>query len=205
MAEMLLAEAAAALGVSVDTIRRRVKRGEFQHHTDGQGRIVVHLADVAGQMPGNAQHAAMQTAEHVLGDAAHVAEQVAEQHWAVAEQSAVQARAEGLQDALDAARSEVSFLRGELRRRDEAHTAELQRREESAEREREQHATEREALHARLHEALTALAMQRVLPSGDASPLGYEAGAPNSSAGTPSHQTGTSRPWWAFWRRSRSA
>ena len=45
MAEMLLVEAAAALGVSVDRVRPRVKAGELAHHKNPQGRIVVHLAD----------------------------------------------------------------------------------------------------------------------------------------------------------------
>jgi chromosome segregation ATPase len=181
MADMLLAEAAAALGVSVDTIRRRVKRGELAHHTDSQGRIVVHLANSVEQMPSSAQHAAVQAAEQMLGTAEQVAEQVAEQRWAAAEHGAMQSRLEGLQQALDLALSETSFLRDELRRRDQ-----------QAEREREQHAQERDALHQRLHEALAALAIQRALPSGKATT-------------TPNPPATASPLWWVFWRRWRSS
>jgi excisionase family DNA binding protein len=188
MPEMRLPEAAAALGVSVDTIRRRVKRGELAHHTDGQGRIVVHLGDAAVQVPSNghgaAEHlpsAAVQAAEQLLGiaeqTAEHAAEHVAGQRLAAAEQAAGQARLEGIQAQLDAAQSEVSFLRDELRRRDEL-----------AEREREQHQAEREALHARLHEALAALALQRALPSGEPPAAAVPQAAPEPP-----------RPWWARW------
>lgn len=183
---MLLAEAAATLGVSVDTIRRRVKRGELASHTDSQGRIVVHLAAAAEYLPSNshgaAEHlpsAAVQAAEQLLGiaeqTAEHAAQQVAGQRLATAEQAAQQARVDGLQAQLDSAQSEVSFLRDELRRRDD-----------QFEREREQYAHEREALHTRLHEALTALAMQRVLPQASVQVSVEEPVAPRL-------------PWWRRW------
>ncbi len=38
---MTATQAAAALGVSADTVRRRVRRGEFSAHRDGQGRLLV--------------------------------------------------------------------------------------------------------------------------------------------------------------------
>src|SRR5688500_2438517 len=142
MAELLLVEAAAALGVSVDTIRRRVKRGELAAHADGQGRLLVALPDDAMQPPSTASSAA----EHAPSSAVQAAEQVLSSAQHDAQQrlaDAQQARLEALRDQLDAAQSEVSFLRDELRRRDDGH-----------EREREQ-------WHERLHEALAALAMQR--------------------------------------------
>ncbi len=178
MAELLLVEAASALGVSVDTIRRRVKRGELHAHADSQGRFLVVLPD-AGQMPS----AAVQAAEQLLSTAEQVAEQVVEQHLDGAEHAAMQARLEGLRDQLGAAQSEVSFLRDELRRRDDAHAAEVQRREEAHEREREQ-------WHARLQEALAALAMQqRAL----AAPIDVAPSTPTPAA------IEKPQPWWQRW------
>jgi excisionase family DNA binding protein len=40
-----LAEAAAHLGVSVDTLRRRIRRGELEAAKDERGRYVVEVAD----------------------------------------------------------------------------------------------------------------------------------------------------------------
>jgi excisionase family DNA binding protein len=45
VAEVSIAEAAASLGVSVDTIRRRIKRGELVAELDGKGRYVVRLGE----------------------------------------------------------------------------------------------------------------------------------------------------------------
>jgi hypothetical protein len=176
MAEMLLAEAAAAFGVSVDTIRRRVRRGDLEHHTDNQGRIVVRLDAPAQQIPSNG-HTAAAT---VPSAARQATEHVAEQRLADAEHAARQARLEGLRDQLDAAQSEVAFLRATLGLRDE----ELRRRDEQHEREREQ-------WHERLHEALAALAMQRALPQ----PTEATVPAPEPSVPT------DKRPWWRRWWR----
>jgi excisionase family DNA binding protein len=38
---MTIAESAAALGVSVDTVRRRIKQGRLEAHTDPSGRVMV--------------------------------------------------------------------------------------------------------------------------------------------------------------------
>jgi len=41
MAELTISEAAVALGVSVDTIRRKIKRGELRARQDNKGRYMV--------------------------------------------------------------------------------------------------------------------------------------------------------------------
>ncbi|GEM_PF-665111 len=41
MAELTITEAAAALGVSVDTVRRRIKSGEMEAHQDSRGKYLV--------------------------------------------------------------------------------------------------------------------------------------------------------------------
>ncbi|HLC23673.1 MAG TPA: helix-turn-helix domain-containing protein, partial [Dehalococcoidia bacterium] len=41
MAELTISEAAVALGVSVDTIRRKIKRGELRARQDNKGRYLV--------------------------------------------------------------------------------------------------------------------------------------------------------------------
>lgn len=41
MADLTISEAAAALGVSVDTIRRKIKRGELTAHQDSRGKYLV--------------------------------------------------------------------------------------------------------------------------------------------------------------------
>ena len=48
MAELTIREAADALGVSVDTIRRRVRRGELAARRDARGWILVDMADALG-------------------------------------------------------------------------------------------------------------------------------------------------------------
>ncbi len=48
MAELTIRDAADALGVSVDTIRRRVRRGEFVSRRDARGWILVELPDAIG-------------------------------------------------------------------------------------------------------------------------------------------------------------
>jgi excisionase family DNA binding protein len=45
MPEMTMAEAAETLGISLDTIRRRVRRGELPHRRDERGRNVVNITD----------------------------------------------------------------------------------------------------------------------------------------------------------------
>lgn len=45
MPSLPLAEAAALLGVSVDTVRRRIRRGELEAAKDERGRYVVEVAD----------------------------------------------------------------------------------------------------------------------------------------------------------------
>lgn len=45
MREVSISQAAALLGVSTDTIRRRIRRGELQARQDGRGRLLVLLAD----------------------------------------------------------------------------------------------------------------------------------------------------------------
>ncbi len=177
-----LVDAAARLGLTPEALRKRLQRGSLDgYKRDGQWYAwlpgaVAGRQDAAGHdgLPRqDTPPAAVQTRQDSHQDTAAVAAAITSE--------------------LDTLKSEVSFLRDELRRRDEAHAVEIQRRDESAEREREQHAQEREALHARLHEALTALALARALPSGAAeraTAQAFEAAAP------------APRPWWAFWRRS---
>jgi excisionase family DNA binding protein len=45
--EMTIAEAAASLGVSVDTVRRRIKQGVFESRTDPAGRRMVFMQGTA--------------------------------------------------------------------------------------------------------------------------------------------------------------
>jgi len=99
------------------------------------------------------------------------------------ERDVLMARVEGLPGTLDAAQSEVSFLRDGLGRG-----------EEQAERELELVTQEREALHARLHEALAALALVRALPSPTTD---VETRAPEVP--TPTHS-----PWWRRWWRRKA-
>ena len=65
MAELTISEAAAALGVSVDTIRRKIKRGELRAHQDNKGRYLVAVetprlvgAPPVASVPGNAAETA---------------------------------------------------------------------------------------------------------------------------------------------------
>jgi excisionase family DNA binding protein len=55
MTEMTIREAADALGVSMDTIRRRVRRGEFASRRDARGWVLVELPDTLGST--SAMHA----------------------------------------------------------------------------------------------------------------------------------------------------
>lgn len=48
MAELSISEAAAALGVSVDTIRRKIKRGEMQAEQDEHGKYMVKVKAADG-------------------------------------------------------------------------------------------------------------------------------------------------------------
>lgn len=52
MAELGLSEAATALGVSADTIRRRIKRGELQSRRTAEGRVLVTMPDDIDQADG---------------------------------------------------------------------------------------------------------------------------------------------------------
>jgi hypothetical protein len=69
MADRTLAEAATTLGVSVETIRRRVKRGQLASHHDADGHLWIHLADPARQASVNGQASGSQGASHRLPDA----------------------------------------------------------------------------------------------------------------------------------------
>jgi excisionase family DNA binding protein len=177
MAELLITEAADRLGVSVDTIRRRIRAGALSHRRDARGRWLVEVEDVPRQnggattaLPGHAQAEPTQPAGGAL--------------WAPAPVGSVP-----MQELIDTLQSEVSYLRELVRTRDE----DLRRRDELLDHEREQYAQEREALHARLHEALGALAMQRALSSG----------APEPAAAPPPNGTPAPRPWWRFWWHPR--
>jgi hypothetical protein len=68
MADCTLAEAATTLGVSVETIRRRVKRGQLASHHDAAGHLWIHLPDPARQPSVNGQAPASQGASHRLPD-----------------------------------------------------------------------------------------------------------------------------------------
>lgn len=46
MPELTIPEAAAALGISVDTVRRRLKRGQLQSRQDDRGRLLVQVEAV---------------------------------------------------------------------------------------------------------------------------------------------------------------
>ncbi len=65
MTTMTISEAAVALGVSADTVRRRVQRGELQATQDERGRMVVSLDGLPEweePVPGNASARAMELA-----------------------------------------------------------------------------------------------------------------------------------------------
>src|SRR4051794_16675351 len=62
MPALLLPEAAAALGVSVDTIRRRVRKGQLVATHDAEGRLLVEVPP-ARYAPADAMQDAIQTAE----------------------------------------------------------------------------------------------------------------------------------------------
>lgn len=47
MAELHIRQAADQLGVSVDTVRRRIRRGELPARRDSRGRLLVDMANVA--------------------------------------------------------------------------------------------------------------------------------------------------------------
>ncbi|MBI2858587.1 MAG: excisionase family DNA-binding protein [Chloroflexi bacterium] len=51
MAELTISEAAAALGVSVDTVRRKIKRGEMQAHQDPRGKYLVQVDETEVERP----------------------------------------------------------------------------------------------------------------------------------------------------------
>jgi hypothetical protein len=69
MADCTLAEAATTLGVSVETIRRRVKRAQLASHHDAAGHLWIHLTDPARQPSVNGQTPVSQGARHRLPDA----------------------------------------------------------------------------------------------------------------------------------------
>ncbi len=56
MPAVTVAQAAAALGVSTDTVRRRVQRGQLQESRDARGRLLVDLTGIAaiGPLPASA-------------------------------------------------------------------------------------------------------------------------------------------------------
>src|SRR3954454_12586556 len=62
MPALLLPEAAAVLGVSVDTIRRRVRRGQLAATHDAEGRVLVEVP-AARQASADAVQASLQSAE----------------------------------------------------------------------------------------------------------------------------------------------
>ncbi len=64
MAEMTIAEAAATLGVSPETIRRRVRRGELPSRKDERGR---YLVDVAVGLPPPSAAASNDATLHAAG------------------------------------------------------------------------------------------------------------------------------------------
>jgi hypothetical protein len=167
-----LVDAAARLGLTPEALRKRLQRGSIDgYKRDGQWFAWLPAA-IAGRQ-----------------DMPSATIQPQQDTW----QETTSSLYAALASELDTLKGEVSFLRDELRRRDDVHTAEQRRRDEIAEQEREQHAAERDALHARLHEALTAFALVRVLPSGE-----------EERATVPASEAPSSpRPWWQFWRRER--
>jgi excisionase family DNA binding protein len=65
MAEVTIAQAAATLGVSDDTIRRRIKAGELDAREDERGRKLVTLPDETPPTATAADGASTTTANHV--------------------------------------------------------------------------------------------------------------------------------------------
>jgi excisionase family DNA binding protein len=66
MSALLLPEAAAVLGVSVDTVRRKIRKGQLTAAHDTEGRVLVEVPPAmhpAGQPPADAMQAAVQAAE----------------------------------------------------------------------------------------------------------------------------------------------
>ncbi len=102
MAEVPLTDAAAALGVSVETIRRRVKRGQLAARHDGEGRVWITLPDTARQETGPC------LATATPGDGHCQAED---------QQGVLHAMLDATQRELETVKGEVAFLRDELRRR----------------------------------------------------------------------------------------
>jgi hypothetical protein len=53
MPDLSLAEAASTLGISVETVRRRIKRGQLASHHDAEGHVLVTVPGSDGQMAVN--------------------------------------------------------------------------------------------------------------------------------------------------------
>lgn len=82
MAEVTIAQAAATLGVSDDTIRRRIKAGELGAREDERGRKLVTLPDETPPTATAADGASTGTANHVqewLADVRAERDRLAEQ------------------------------------------------------------------------------------------------------------------------------
>lgn len=82
MAEVTIAQAAASLGVSDDTIRRRIKAGELDAREDERGRKIVTLPDEPPSAATATDGASTSTANHIqewLADVRAERDRLAEQ------------------------------------------------------------------------------------------------------------------------------
>lgn len=105
MAGLSVAEAAATLGISVDTVRRRIKRGELETTKARDGRLVV-LVDVAAAPDRDSG-----TGTHESGDVAQLRADLA-QALAVLEET--QRHRDDLADMVSTLREEVSALHRQI-------------------------------------------------------------------------------------------
>ena len=114
MAELTISEAAVALGVSVDTIRRKIKRGELRARQDNKGRYLVAVeapargaAPAVAGAPGNAAETA-----RLRLDLEHAEAMVAElRHQREVLEGELQGARQAMQDAATE-RSELRRLLG---------------------------------------------------------------------------------------------
>jgi excisionase family DNA binding protein len=109
MPELSMREAAGALGVSLDTVKRRVRRGDLPARRDGRGWWLVQVPDTAPEAPPQAAP----DADVVQGLLAHITELTRHLDEAAKERAELRrllAHAMQAQTALQALTGEVTSL-----------------------------------------------------------------------------------------------
>lgn len=179
MPELLLRDAANHLGVSLDTMRRRVRRGDLPARRDGRGRLLVTIEMVPpASAPGDTGDG--QVPRHASGGkGAAPGRAYAGLLGTEGEASA------GVMQLL----IEVQAHRDQAVRQVEALNAQVA----ALTRQLDDAAVERAELRRLLAQALT---MQQALPAGPA-----DAPVVASPSDTKVPTARLSRPWWQLWRR----